>query len=449
MSFWRTFGFHTVSPVDTLLEKPDVTLQELLDEDELLQECKSQNKRLIDFLTEPEILTQIVAYLTEDPPADADEKRTLKYPFLCCEVLCSEVWPIVDAFYKHETLLPQLFSFMQREGALNPLLSNYCCKVAMSFMQRKMAETLDYMKTVPEMVTRFVQHLGSPGVNELLEKIVSADGGINGTAEGSPSGDIYGAVRWLVENHLVEELVDLFVSTTDAEAQETISQTLIVLIAITTATTQASLVVSQLETEPVLSKLLAAVFSSGPSSSILLHGLPIVAELLRRCRGKGWEATPLEELPYLLRAVVAYLPQCQSLLVPRDPSELMDMSYGQLRPPVGLHRLQVLGMILSLFNATQEVVCEAIAQSSLMQSRHQAVADTLDSGRVAEEQRSTAPGQRHHDEAAKRPGRSTTDPSSSPAVRCCCCCCCAGWGCDHLEARAVPGDGGDEVERHY
>lgn len=50
MSFWRTFGFHTISAIDTLLEKPDCTLQELYDEDELLQECKSQNRRLLDLL---------------------------------------------------------------------------------------------------------------------------------------------------------------------------------------------------------------------------------------------------------------------------------------------------------------------------------------------------------------------------------------------------------------
>ena len=48
MSFWRTFGFHTVSAIDTILDKDEFTLEELLDEEEILQEVKSQNKRLLD-----------------------------------------------------------------------------------------------------------------------------------------------------------------------------------------------------------------------------------------------------------------------------------------------------------------------------------------------------------------------------------------------------------------
>lgn len=48
MSFWRTFGFHTVSAIDTILDKDEFTLEELLDEEEILQEVKSQNKRLLE-----------------------------------------------------------------------------------------------------------------------------------------------------------------------------------------------------------------------------------------------------------------------------------------------------------------------------------------------------------------------------------------------------------------
>lgn len=48
MSFWKTFGFHTVSAIDTLLEGEDYTLEQLLDEEEILQETKAQNKKLID-----------------------------------------------------------------------------------------------------------------------------------------------------------------------------------------------------------------------------------------------------------------------------------------------------------------------------------------------------------------------------------------------------------------
>ena len=45
--FWK---FHTgaVSHVDTLLDKEGVTLQEILEQEDIIQECKSQNKKLVE-----------------------------------------------------------------------------------------------------------------------------------------------------------------------------------------------------------------------------------------------------------------------------------------------------------------------------------------------------------------------------------------------------------------
>jgi hypothetical protein len=44
---WR-LGFAQQSPVDQLLETGDFTLNQLLDEDDLIQECKQLNKKLVE-----------------------------------------------------------------------------------------------------------------------------------------------------------------------------------------------------------------------------------------------------------------------------------------------------------------------------------------------------------------------------------------------------------------
>ena len=43
--FWK---FATTSNVDNLLDREDITLVELLDDDDVLQECKGQNNKLIE-----------------------------------------------------------------------------------------------------------------------------------------------------------------------------------------------------------------------------------------------------------------------------------------------------------------------------------------------------------------------------------------------------------------
>ena len=45
--FWR-LGFAQSSPIETLLDSDNFTLQQLLDEDDLVQECKQINNKLLD-----------------------------------------------------------------------------------------------------------------------------------------------------------------------------------------------------------------------------------------------------------------------------------------------------------------------------------------------------------------------------------------------------------------
>lgn len=45
--FWR-LGFAQSSPIDTLLDSDSYTLQQLMDEDDLVQECKQLNNKLLD-----------------------------------------------------------------------------------------------------------------------------------------------------------------------------------------------------------------------------------------------------------------------------------------------------------------------------------------------------------------------------------------------------------------
>jgi len=48
-AFWTTFrGFQSSEAFEELLSQENVTLSEVLDDDEVIQECKNQNPKLID-----------------------------------------------------------------------------------------------------------------------------------------------------------------------------------------------------------------------------------------------------------------------------------------------------------------------------------------------------------------------------------------------------------------
>jgi len=45
--FWKVAGFSQPSPIEQILDKQEFTLEELLDEEDMIQECKSLNGRLV------------------------------------------------------------------------------------------------------------------------------------------------------------------------------------------------------------------------------------------------------------------------------------------------------------------------------------------------------------------------------------------------------------------
>ena len=70
------FGFHNASSIDSLLDKDDVVLEAILDEDDLLQECKAQNTRLIDYFQRVDVLQRLFAYVTGQ--TEGEEKGRFK-----------------------------------------------------------------------------------------------------------------------------------------------------------------------------------------------------------------------------------------------------------------------------------------------------------------------------------------------------------------------------------
>jgi SIT4-associating protein SAP185/190 len=212
--FWRFGGYANVSTIDTLLEKPDVTLEELLDESDLIQELKQHNTKLIEYLREDKILERLLEYVvapkvevpapegveitdnTEDsfkgkersfsvsrsPEDDEDdrEKKRNRYAYVSAEVLSSDNWSICESLMENQALLRNFWGFLKLTPPLDPLQASYFTKVNEALLDKKTEEMLDLFKSLEGAVKNMLQHVDSPMVMDLLLKIISlekAEGG--------------------------------------------------------------------------------------------------------------------------------------------------------------------------------------------------------------------------------------------------------------------------------
>jgi serine/threonine-protein phosphatase 6 regulatory subunit 3 len=77
--------------VESVLDKDGYTLEELLDEEEIIQECKALNSRLINFLRGKVQVQSLLCFIIEEPPENADNKRAFKFPFIACEIFTCDI----------------------------------------------------------------------------------------------------------------------------------------------------------------------------------------------------------------------------------------------------------------------------------------------------------------------------------------------------------------------
>jgi SIT4-associating protein SAP185/190 len=225
--FWRFGGYANISTIDTILDKPDFTLEEVLDESDLIQELKQHNSKLIEYLREESVLQRLLAYViaaplftpeeefaneeSSDEEDDEDtprktfspirslssarsssqkprtkeqeeraereerEKTRQKYAYVASEILSSETWSIIEALMENQPFLRQFWEFIRKESPLDPATAGYFTRINETLLDKKTEETLEFIKSLPNIVPAMLRHVDCPMILDLLLKIISME----------------------------------------------------------------------------------------------------------------------------------------------------------------------------------------------------------------------------------------------------------------------------------
>ncbi|KAI0053980.1 SAPS-domain-containing protein [Auriscalpium vulgare] len=214
--FWR-FGFNNGSSIDSLLDKDDVSLEAILDEDDLLQECKAQNTRLIDYFQRADVLQRLLGYVTGQ--IEGEERGRFKYPYVATEVLCSEIWSIVETCLNNteqlltpfwETVLDRPAEDMKTHMAM----ASHFAKINAVFLTKKPAEMLQFIRSQRDVVERLLQHIETPSFSDLLVRIIQLDE--------QPAGA--GVLEWLSDERLMSRLIDRLAPTYSSDVHTVVAE---------------------------------------------------------------------------------------------------------------------------------------------------------------------------------------------------------------------------------
>ncbi|KAL9074202.1 MAG: hypothetical protein Q9161_002396 [Pseudevernia consocians] len=408
--FWRFGGYANVSTLNTILEKPDVTLEEVLDESDLIQELKQSNSKLIEFLRDENVLRRllelVVAPQAPRPDDDgqgedseeetirekslspfrrvkkekskrqeefedwekADKARTQK-AYTSCEVLSSETWSILESLMENQKLLRAFWRFLERESPLDSTEAAYFTKINETLLDKKTEEMMHFLQSFEGIIPIMLKHIDCAAIMDLLLKIISME-----KSEGGA-----GVVDWLQSQDLMPRLL-AFLEKDNAPGTQTSAGDFIK--AIVTISANASQneqscigpnnLTRQLVSEPCIENLLSNMLRGGNPLTV---GVGMIIEVIRKNNsdydpdvGVGSDSVPSSNDPIylgtLLRCFAKRVPDFMGLLlspthaVADGNSQItikrkeLGVAFGNKIEPLGFDRFKTCELMAELLHCS-------------------------------------------------------------------------------------------------
>ncbi|XP_022977527.1 serine/threonine-protein phosphatase 6 regulatory subunit 2 isoform X1 [Cucurbita maxima] len=355
--FWRMAGLSTASPVETILDKENFTLEELLDEDEIIQECKALNSRLINFLRERTQIEQLIRYIVEEAPEEAEKKRSFKFPFIACEIFTCEVDIILKALVEDEELMNLLFSFLEPKPSHSTLLAGYFSKVVICLLLRKTISFMQYVQAHQAIVKKLVDLIGITSIMEVLIRLLGADEHLYSSYTES--------MKWIEETDVLEMIVEKFSSSDSSEVHSNAAETLC---AVTRFAPPGLL--AKISSPSFVGRLFRHALEDSRPTSVLINSLSVCISLLdprRLTVGTAYSynrqishGSTVSATMETVEGMLESLGRLLKLLDVSSSEKVLVTTYGKLQPPLGKHRLKIVEFISVLLTVGSKAAEELI-----------------------------------------------------------------------------------------
>lgn len=419
--FWR---FTLPSKIDSILEKQDVLLDELLDEDDVLQECKGQNQRLLDFLTQDDSMNKLVDLIVKQPTDEKDERRRYKFPNTACELLTSDVAQITNMLVEGDVYLESLYDFLNTNDSLNPLLASFVGRVFCLLITRKAEPTLNFVKSKLNFMDLLLKHLETSAICELLTQFITCSSSFAASNSFPDVGEdcVKQCRSWLIDLNLIEKLVNLIHPDYSCYIHANASGVIMEIIKLHREFISAKLkgdevldeddlIAKQAESSACINKLLHNMLSwrrnvDSPSTpeeeerrnSTLVHGFSILLTLVdpKACapsstgpvndqimsglaselisvspdNGRSADDILTFDVTESVEGIVQHLPDIHQLLLnpPKQHFSTMNTTVGLLDPPLGQIRLAVVKLLATILErAPSERINEKLVELQTLQ----------------------------------------------------------------------------------
>ena len=428
--FWRFGTYHNPSNIDTIIDKGDFQLEDILDESGLIEEIKQHNGKLMEYLRDPKVLEKLLDYVVapklepvaapEDNEDDdesrgkgislpftrpralsqatdiddgAGEKKRNRYAFLAAEILSSDNYSIIEALIESRGLLGNFWQFLKRPTPLDPLQASYFTKVNESLFDKKTEEMLDLLKSLDNAVPDMLKHVDCPMIMDLLLRIIS----LERTEAGQGIVEVRyfssietaawtnnGTLQWLYTQNVMPTLLSFLGPEHSWSTQTSAGDFMKAIITVSANASQneqtcigPNELTRQLVSKPCVEQLIQYMLGGG---NPLTCGVGIVIEVIRK-NNSDYDPDAAEPnaapscrdpiyLGTLLRLFAQHIPDFMNLIMnaPANKDKL-NSTFGERIEPLGFDRFKTCELMAELLHCSNMGLLNEVGSEELIAAR--------------------------------------------------------------------------------
>ncbi|XP_013614605.1 PREDICTED: serine/threonine-protein phosphatase 6 regulatory subunit 1 isoform X1 [Brassica oleracea var. oleracea] len=227
---------------------------------------------------------------------------------------------------------------------------------------KKTVPLMNYVKTHQNVFHQLVDLIGITSNMEILIRLVGADDHVYPNH--------MDVMQWLADSNLLEMVVDKLSPSNFLEVHANAAETLC-----TIAQNAPSPLATKLSSSSFVARIFGHAFGDPQSKSSLVHTLSVCISLLspRRSllsssfmysfRGQQIFESPISVNPETIATMLPRLGDFVKLLNATSDEKVLPITYGQLRPPLGSHRLKIVEFIAILLKTQSVATGKELASS--------------------------------------------------------------------------------------
>ncbi|KAL9903343.1 phosphatase 6 regulatory subunit 1-like protein fmt isoform 2-T5 [Glossina fuscipes fuscipes] len=383
--------------IEALLKKENVTVEEFLDEDDIIQECKSQKKALLNYFMRPDVIRRLVELTLTEPPEELPVAQRFRHANVACELLTLGLPSLDEKLLADADTLKLLYSYLENQPPLNPLLASFFSKTFRTLFTKKSDQDwflyqqmclklLEYLKLQNNFLDLICKHFTTPVIPDLIMQMMRNVEG------GQLKRSLY---DWLNAEGLIEKLIRILAESEECEKHANVSEFLCDLIqqgrtmrqteqdndSFEPAFDGSNPILKNIESAPTLEALFNVILQPNAQESAIVSGITVVLKIIKPIvivdernsdRLKFLQDRERKIHEDLLKTVICviepHLKHFNELL--RNPPKKPDIviSAATLSPPFGTTRLQICRLFTVLLQTNNEDISKAICETDFFET---------------------------------------------------------------------------------